>query len=383
MRWSATGVLVSAGDLTLSAGDLTLSAGDLTLSAGDLTVSAGAVNVTGANPTLNLSNDLDPTIVFDRPAGTSYKMVNDSGVLKWFVGSPGGASATTEQMRLNNGVGLELSASNLTVTGATPTLNLSNDLGPTIVFDRPAGTSYKMVNDSGILKWLGGSPGGANATTEQMRLTNGAGLNILVGDLTLSAGELTVGNSSAILHLNSTAGDNTSRIYFNSLTSGDWGSIRADPAINTITFAPASGIGDARFGGLTLSPTTATFGGAFQSTDVVIEDGDLTVSSGTLSVFGGLSVFGNSIGVKGSSGLVFAQVLSDVQSSRFSFRDTAGLDQGTMSYSHTNKVLDFGVEQFSSALQLSKTEVIFPRLTHAGPGDKRAYITPSGELIAI
>jgi hypothetical protein len=71
--------------------------------------------------------------------------------------------------------------------------------------------------------------------------------------------------------------DQTARLYFEDATAGKWGGIRATygtgGATKEISLAPGDGTGDARFGGLAVTPTTATVGGAFQDTDLIVSGG--------------------------------------------------------------------------------------------------------------
>lgn len=86
--------------------------------------------------------------------------VNDGGVASEGLCIKG----TDASVELNN---------SLTINGgASPELILSDNTSPTVGFDRPAGASYKIENDSGILKVKVGTPGIANATSEMLRVTS-------------------------------------------------------------------------------------------------------------------------------------------------------------------------------------------------------------------
>jgi hypothetical protein len=84
---------------------------------------------------------------------------------------------------------------NVTLNGATPRLILSNNTAPTLDFDRPGGTSYRIQNDAGILKIFYGSAGIANATTEAVRVTSSGGFVARVDSLSTS-GTLTVASAN-------------------------------------------------------------------------------------------------------------------------------------------------------------------------------------------
>jgi hypothetical protein len=72
---------------------------------------------------------------------------------------------------------------------------LSNNTAPTLDFDRPGGTSYRIQNDAGILKIFYGSAGIANATTEAVRVTSSGGFVARVDSLSTS-GTLTVASAN-------------------------------------------------------------------------------------------------------------------------------------------------------------------------------------------
>jgi hypothetical protein len=83
---------------------------------------------------------------------------------------------------------------NVTLNGTTPRLILSNNTAPTLDFDRPGGTSYRIQNDAGTLKIFYGSAGIANATTEGVRVTSSGGFVARVDSLSTSG---TLSNASA------------------------------------------------------------------------------------------------------------------------------------------------------------------------------------------
>jgi len=78
-------------------------------------------------------------------------------------------------------------------------------------------------------------------------------------------------DSIPILTMEHDAGQ-SSRVYFEDATDGAWGGIRAtygaSGATKEISLAPGNGAGNARFGGLSVTPTTATIGGDFQQTNL-------------------------------------------------------------------------------------------------------------------
>ena len=78
-------------------------------------------------------------------------------------------------------------------------------------------------------------------------------------------------DSIPILTMEHDAGQ-SARLYFEDATDGGWGGIKARYAsggsVKEIAIAPASATGDARYGGLSVTPTKATIGGDFQQTNL-------------------------------------------------------------------------------------------------------------------
>jgi hypothetical protein len=98
--------------------------------------------------------------------GNDYGMYLDGTSLA-FVADGSGASDAALKLATS---GVATFSNDVKITGTTPTLTLSDNTSPTLGFDRPAGQSYKIENEAGVLRVKGGSAGVANATTTYMQL---------------------------------------------------------------------------------------------------------------------------------------------------------------------------------------------------------------------
>jgi hypothetical protein len=88
-------------------------------------------------------------------------------------------------------------------------------------------------------------------------------------------------------------GNNSSRIYFESSTDGNWGGIKASNASGdrSITITPNNGLGDARYGGLELGTSGATIGGVFDTDYGLNVYGNVGI--GTTSPDAAIEVYGD------------------------------------------------------------------------------------------
>jgi hypothetical protein len=131
-------------------------------------------------------------------------------------------------------------------------------------------TTFGAVNVTGSFTSLGIDD---NATSTA--ITIDAGEDVGIGTTTPDS-KLHLKDSNAILTMEHAAGL-SSRLYFEDETAGKWGGIKATygtgGATKEISLAPGDGTGDARFGGLAVTPTTATVGGDFQDTDLIVSGG--------------------------------------------------------------------------------------------------------------
>jgi len=109
-----------------------------------------------------------------------------------------------------------------------------------------------------------------NATSTALTIASSGDVGI---GQTNPAYVLDLKDSTPIINMEHAAGGG-SRIYFSDATDGGWGGIKARYAsggsVKEIAIAPASATGDARYGGLSVTPTKATIGGDFQQTDLEV-----------------------------------------------------------------------------------------------------------------
>ena len=132
-----------------------------------------------------------------------------------------------------------------------------------------------------------------NATSTAITITaaEDVGIGTVSPDHTLH-----IKDSIPILNMEHGAGQ-SSRIYFEDATDGNWGAIKANygtaGAEKEIAIAPGNSLGDARFGGLSVKPATVKVGGDFQDTDLIVAGGG-QVGIGTDTPESLLTLQGNS-----------------------------------------------------------------------------------------